>query len=310
MRDPYEVLGVSRSASETEIKKAFRTLAKKYHPDTAGNSATAKKRFQEIGAAYEILGDKTKRAEFDGGRIDMGGHPKSSGFEGYPFGHGKAEDFHFAWGGRGGPQSGGGEEGFRAEDLFSDLLGGLGVGGRRGRARPAPGHDFSMVMTVGFAEAAQGGVRRVQLPGGDAIDVKIPPGIKDGQQIRIKGRGTAGLNGGPPGDVMIQVTVAVDPRFERDGQDLKTDLSISLKEAVLGGKAPVETLSGAVTLSIPPGSNSGAVLRLKGKGLPAHDGEAAGDLYVRLMIVLPEGGNAELKRFAENWKTHYDPRRK
>jgi DnaJ-class molecular chaperone len=324
-KDPYDVLGVAKNASEAEIKKAFRGLAKKFHPDAdagGGGGGAAKKRFQEINAAYEIVGDKEKRAQFDAGRIDMSGQPRpgfgqgfggqGQGFEGFPFGKtgqaGQAGDFHFAWGG-GNPRPG--EAGFRAEDLFADLLGGLGgMGGRRGRAHMRAGEDITLTMTVSFEEAANGSVKRIQLPGGDVVDVRIPAGLKDGQQIRLKGRGGGGGNGGPSGDVLITVTVALDPRFTREGNDLRTDLMVSLKEAVLGGKVPVETLTGAVTLSIPPGSNSGSVLRLKGKGMPAHDGEAAGDLYVRLMVTLPEGGDAELKRFAEHWKRDYDPRRR
>jgi DnaJ-class molecular chaperone len=320
MRNPYDVLGVSKSASEAEIKKAFRALAKKYHPDATGNAASAsakassKKRFQEIGAAYEILGDKEKRAAYDAGRIDINGNPRASGFEGYPFGGGGGpEDYHFAWGGRnpgaggtGGGPGGRSDEGFRPEDLFADLLGGFG--GRRGRGR-TPGQSYAISVAIGFVEAARGGERRVRLPDGVEIDVKIPVGIRDGQQIRIKGRGGESPNGGPRGDVMIHVSVAPDPRFSREGNDLKLDLPVSLKEAVLGGKVPVETPTGAVALSVPPGSNSGTVLRLKGKGIAAHDGEPAGDLYARLVVTLPHGANADLKRFAETWKTDYDPRR-
>ena len=148
------------------------------------------------------------------------------------------------------------------------------------------------------------------LPNGEQIDVKIPPGLKDGQQIRLKGRGGAGKNGGPPGDVMIHVAVAPHPHFVRDDRDLKIDLPISLKEAVLGGKVPVETLTGTVALSVPANSNTGTVLRLKGKGIPAHGGEPAGDLYASLVVTLPDGEDAELQKFAEGWNTNYDPRAK
>jgi len=163
---------------------------------------------------------------------------------------------------------------------------------------------------VSFEEAAGGGTRRVVLPNGEQIDVKIPPGLKDGQQIRLKGRGGAGTGGGPPGDVMIHVTVAPHPYFTRDGNDLKIDLPISLQEAVLGGKVPVRTLSGTVSLSIPPNANSGKVLRLKGKGIAGHGSERTGDLYVRLIVTLPDDTDGELKRFVENWRTSYDPRTK
>lgn len=318
MRDPYEVLGVAKNASEAEIKKAFRTLAKKLHPDTKGGD---KKRFQEVSSAYEILGDKDKRAKFDAGQIDAQGNPKGfdprahgfgqGGFEGgFPFGaaggggHGPG-DFHFTWTNRG-EQPGASTEGFRPEDLFADLLGGLGGRGR-GRPQPKAGQDFEVETTVSFEEAANGGTRRVVLPNGEQIDVHIPQGLKDGQVIRLKSRGGAGRNGGPAGDVMIHVKVAPHPYFTREGSDLKIDLAVTLKEAVLGGKVPVRTLSGTVTLSIPPNSNSGKVLRLKGKGIP---GEHTGDLYVRLIVTLPEKEDTELKSFVERWRSDYDPRAK
>ena len=321
MRDPYEVLGVPKGASEAEIKKAFRTLAKKHHPDTkGGGDAGAKKRFQEISGAYDILGDKEKRAKFDAGQIDEAGNargfdPRSQGFRGGPFGQGgpgqgaNPNDFHFTWTDQGHGREGETAEGFRPEDLFADLLGGLGGRGR-GRAQPRAGQDFAVRTMVSFEEAAQGGTRRVVLPNGEQIDVKIPPGLKDGQQIRLKGRGGAGKSGGPPGDVMIHVSVAPHPDFTRDGRDLKIDLPVSLKEAVLGGKVPVKTLTGTVSLSVPANSNTGTMLRLKGKGIPAHGGEAAGDLYARLIVTLPDGEDADLKKFAEGWKASYDPRAK
>jgi DnaJ-class molecular chaperone len=310
MRDPYEVLGVSKSASDAEIKKAFRSLAKKHHPDTKGGDKAAQKRFQEISAAYDIVGDKEKRAKFDAGQIDAGGNPRgfnprAHGFEGAQ-GAGPG-DFHFTWTNQ--DHQGETAEGFRPEDLFADLLGGLGGRGR-GRAQPRAGQDFTVQTTVSFEEAAHGGTRRVVLPNGEQIDVKIPPGLKDGQQIRLKGRGGAGRSGGPPGDVLIHVSVAPHPHFSRDGRDLKVDLPITLKEAVLGGKVPVQTLTGTVSLSVPPNSNTGTVLRLKGKGIPAYAGEAAGDLYARLVVTLPDGPDAELQKFAEGWKANYDPRAK
>jgi len=313
MRDPYDVLGVSKTASEAEIKKAFRTLAKKHHPDTKGGDAAAQKKFQEIGAAYDIIGDKEKRAKFDAGEIDAAGNPRgfdpgAHGFRGGPFGgggQGNPRDFHFTWT----DQDGDSAQGFRAEDLFSDLLGGLGGRGGGGR-QPRAGQDFTVSTTVSFEEAARGGARRMMLPNGEQLDVKIPPGLKDGQQIRLKGRGGAGRRGGPNGDVMIQVSVAPHPYYVRDGNDLRMDLPVTLQEAVLGGKVPVPTLTGTVSLSIPANSNTGSTLRLRGKGIPAHGQEPAGDLYVKLVVTLPDRPDEALQKFAGDWKATYDPRTK
>jgi DnaJ-class molecular chaperone len=321
MRDPYQVLGIAKSASEAEIKKAFRNLAKKHHPDTHAGDEAAKKRFQEISAAYDVVGDKDKRAKFDAGEIDANGNPRgfdprAGGFRGNPFGfsgnpggtQGGDREFHFSWDDRGG----GGSQGFSAEDIFADLMGGGRARGGRGGARPARGEDFAVAITASFAESVMGGTRRIVLTNGEQIDVKIPAGLKDGQQIRAKGRGGAGRQGGPNGDVLIQVSVAPHPYLTRDGSDLRMDLPVTLKEAVLGAKVPVPTLSGTLNLSIPPNSNSGAVLRLKGKGVPAHGGvaksEPAGDLYVRLVVALPDPPDAALKSFVEGWQSGFDPR--
>jgi DnaJ-class molecular chaperone len=317
MRDPYDVLGVSKTASEAEIKKAFRSLAKKHHPDTHAGDTAAQKRFQEISAAYDIVGDKEKRAKFDRGEIDAGGNPRgfdprAHGHGGGPFGgggEGGPRDFHFTWNN----QDGEAAEGFRAEDIFADLFGGGGK--RRGRRQqPRQGDSYEIAITVSFEEAARGGSRRIQMPEGREVDVRIPPGLRDGQQIRLKGQGGQGRNGGPPGDVLLTVSVAPHPYFTRDGNDLRMDLPVTLQEAVLGGKVTVPTLTGPVSLSVPANSNSGSVLRLKGKGIPARGtssgGEAAGDLYVKLVVSLPDKPDADLRKFAEGWKTQYDPRAK
>jgi DnaJ-class molecular chaperone len=321
MRDPYEVLGVSKTATEAEIKKAFRGLAKKHHPDTKGGDADAQKKFQEIAAAYDIVGDKEKRAKFDAGEIDAGGNPRGfdprqGGGAGGPFGGGfggrqqPGGDYHFTWTNADADQA----EGFRAEDLFSDLFGGLGGRGGRGGGRRQPqvqrGEDFAVATTISFEEAANGGTRRVVVPNGEQIDVRIPVGVKEGQQVRVKGRGGAGINGGPPGDILINIKVAPHPYMTRDGNDIRMDLPVTLKEAVAGGKVPVPTLSGTVALSVPANSNTGSVLRLKGKGIPAHGGQTAGDLYVKLIVTLPDKPDAELTKFVEGWPGDYDPRAK
>ncbi|HUO88959.1 MAG TPA: DnaJ C-terminal domain-containing protein [Rhizomicrobium sp.] len=310
MRDPYEVLGVSKNASEAEIKKAFRALAKKHHPDKHAGDASAQKKFQEISGAYDIVGDKDKRAKFDAGEIDAAGNPR--GFDprqgGGPFGGGSGGgrqggpgDFHFTWTNADSDQA----EGFRAEDLFADLFG--GGRGRRGARQPARGEDFTVATTISFDEAAKGGTRRVMVPNGEQIDVKIPVGVKDGQQVRVKGRGGAGRNGGPPGDILIDIKVAPHPSMTREGNDIRMELPVTLKEAVLGGKVPVQTLTGTVSVSVPPNSNTGTTLRLKGKGI-APAGGAAGDLYVKLVVTLPDKPDAELTKFAQGWSQSYDPR--
>ena len=317
MQDPYAVLGVAKTASEAEIKKAFRNLAKKHHPDTHGGDANAKKKFQEISAAYDIVGDKDKRAKFDRGEIDASGNPRgfdpgAGGFRpGGPFGGGgNPRDFQYTWQNQEGETA----EGFRAEDIFSDLFGGLGGGRAKRRSQSQRGEDYEMSITVGFEEAARGGTRRMTLPTGSDADVRIPAGVRDGQQIRLRGQGAPGRNGGPNGDLLLSVTVAPHPYFTRDGNDVKMDLPITLKEAVLGGKVSAPTLGGTVQLTIPPNSNSGAVLRLKGKGISGRGssggGEQAGDLYVRLVVTLPEKPDPELQKFAQSWTANYDPRAK
>jgi len=312
MKDPYEVLGVAKTASEAEIKKAFRTLAKKHHPDKHQGDTAAQKKFQEISGAYDILSDAEKRAQYDAGAIGADGNPRGfdprSGFrQGNPFGGG-ANPF----GGRGGPggfhfsfdDQPGGAAGF--EDIFADLMG----GGRRARggARAATkGEDFSAAVTVSFDEAAIGGTRRVVLQNGEQIDVKIPAGVKDGQTVRVKGRGGAGRNGAANGDILLTVSVAPHPSKTRDGNDIRMDLPVSLKEAVLGGKVPVETLTGTVSLTVPPNANTGTTLRLKGKGIASSP---PGDLYVRLVVVLPDKPDESLKDFLQGWQGNYDPRAK
>ena len=313
MKDPYEVLGVAKGASEAEIKKAFRTLAKKHHPDKHAGDASAQKRFQEISGAYDILGDKDKRAQFDAGAIGPDGNPKGfdprqGGFrQGNPFGGGGGGagpgDFHFSF-----DDAPGGAAGF--EDIFADLMGGRrrGRGGPQGGARAAKGEDFAASVTVSFDESAIGGTRRVVLQNGEQIDVKIPAGVKDGQTIRVKSRGGAGRGGGPNGDILLTVSVSAHPWKTRDGNDIRMDLPVTLKEAVLGGKVPVPTLTGTVSLSVPPNSNTGTVLRLKAKGIAAKD--APGDLYVRLVISAPDKPDESLKTFLEGWGNDYDPRAK
>jgi len=309
--DPYTTLGVPRGASEKDIKSAYRKLAKELHPDTNKDNPKATERFSEVTRAYDLLSDKDKRAQFDAGAIGADGNPKGFGFghgasgaggggfrQGSPFGGGGGNrDFHFSFDDAGG--------GSTFEDIFANMMGG---GARRGQARAARGEDFTAAVTVSLAEAVVGGIRRVVMANGEQIDVKIPVGVKDGQTIRVKGRGGAGRGGAPNGDVLLQISVAPHPFITRDGADLRMDLPVTLKEAVAGGKVPVPTLSGTLALTVPEGSNTGTTLRLKGKGVPAHGREEAGDLYVRLVVTLPERPDADLKAFVDNWTPNYDPR--
>jgi len=310
-QNPYEILGVSKKATEAEIKKSFRSLAKKFHPDAHGNDPKKAKRFQEVSGAYEVIGDKEKRAQYDRGEIDGAGKPRgfdpraqgvggfqSSGSEGFPGG------FDFK-----GSKSGG----FNAEDIFSDILGGLGRGGgrgRRGRMQPIRGKDIQLAATISLEEAAGGGTRRLKVGGAKQLEVRIPVGVKDGQHIRVRGKGGDGLNGGPAGDVLITIKLAPHRFFTREGQDLRLELPISVKEAVMGAKIEVPTLSGPVSLTIPARSNSGRVLRLKDKGLPKAGASPAGDLFVRLLVSLPDPPDAELEKFVHGWESNHDPRAK
>jgi DnaJ-class molecular chaperone len=300
MRDPYEVLGVPRSASEAEIKKAYRKLAKKFHPDSNKSDPKAKEKFAEVSAAYDLLSDKDKRGQFDRGEIDADGKPRFHGFQG--FGGGGPEGFDF--GGGGGrtrtfrfSRGFGGRGGMGAEDIF-DLFSGLA--GAAEEPEPVKGADVAVSLSVPFKDAALGATRRVELPTGKVLDVKIPAGVEDGKQIRLRGQGRPGRHGAP-GDAIVTVRVEPHPLFKPEGANLRLDLPVTLDEAVLGARIRVPTLEGAVELSIPPGSNGGRTLRLRGKGLPRRDG-GRGDLLVSPRIVLPERADGDLEDLARRWR--------
>src|SRR5581483_5901282 len=317
MRDPYEVLGVPRSANAAAIKSAYRKLAKKYHPDTNKNDPKAAARFAELNSANEIIGDEDKRKQFDSGEIDADGKPR---FQGFPGGgaRGRAGGFetHTFRTGGGGAGAGFGGGGF--EDILNSMFGAAARGGRAGaggggaRFEFDPGTmamdlDLSVAMTVSLEEAVKGAEKRVRLPTGKELNVKIPPGVVAGQQIRLKGQGET-APGHPPGDLLITVSIAPHAFFKVDGSDLRLDLPITLYEAVLGGKVRVPTLGRAVELSIPKNTSSGRTFRLKGKGLPKTGGN--GDLLVTTRIMLPDGNNAELEALMQKWReAHpYNPR--
>ena len=322
MRDPYEVLGVSKGASEAEIKSAYRKLAKKLHPDANKHDPKAATRFAELNAAYEIAGDDEKRKAFDRGEIDAEGKPRYRGFEGFgaqpgaggAHGPGGSHFESFSFGPDGFQRApGGGGGGF--EDMLRGMFGGgAGRGGGRGRqfepedfGAPAGGQDLLASLTISLPEAAKGSKARVHLPTGKDIEVKIPAGIASGQQIRLKGQGWPSATG-KAGDALITVNVAQHPVFKPDGADLRIDLPITLYEAALGGKVRVPTLDGAVELAIPPGTNSGRTFRLKGKGLKAKSG--SGDLLATVRIMLPDASDDEFKELMKSWrdKKPYDPR--
>ena len=316
MRNPYDVLGVSKGAGADEVKKAFRKLAKKYHPDQNKNDPKAQEKFAEINTAYEIVGDPEKRGQFDRGEIGADGKPR--GFEGFgaggpggfrrQAGPGGAEHFEFNFGG-GGP--GGGQGGFSAGDIFSELFGGGRGRAGGGRAGPPPkGEDYAATALVPLAEVARAGKVNVVLPTGRTLEVKIPRGVEDGQQIRLRGQGQPSAYGGEPGDAIVTLKFAVHPLFKLDGRDLRLDLPITLYEATLGGKVDVPTLAGKVELTVPAGSSSGRKLRLRGKGLESTTG-VHGDLYVTLQIVLPETADPDLDALMRRWREQrpYDPRK-
>jgi DnaJ-class molecular chaperone len=319
MRDPYEVLGVTKTASAADIKSAFRRQAKKLHPDANKHDPRAAARFAELNAAYEILGEEDKRKAFDGGQIDAEGKPRFQGFEG--FGRGrrqggfKPEDVFetFSWGRDGFQHTRGRAGGFGGfEDVLKEAFGGAGRSGQAGggfrfEQEHRPGQDISAALTITLPEAAKGTDKRVQLPTGREVDVKIPAGLNEGQVIRLKGQGLAG-SGGRAGDLLITVSVAPHPLFTRNGADLRLELPVTLYEAVLGARVRVPTLDGAVELAIPPGTSSGRTFRLKGKGFPAKQGK--GDLLATVRIVLPEGGDSDLEELMRKWRKlkPHDPR--
>jgi DnaJ-class molecular chaperone len=328
MRDPYDVLGVKRDAGAAEIKSAFRKLAKKLHPDANKHDTNAASRFAELNAAYEILGEDDKRKAFDRGEIDGEGKPRFQGFEGFGAGRGGAGGardgaFHsFTWGADGARRSArGGFQGFGGiDDILKDMFGAAGSAGAAGpgpgrgrRAQFAPegfaapgGNDVSATVTITLAEAAQGAKKRVHLPTGKEVEVKIPRGLDDGQHVRLKGQGLAGPVGN--GDAIIAVAIAPHPLFQVDGHDLRLDLPVALYEAVLGAKVRVPTLDGAVELALPAGTNAGRTFRLKGKGMPGPNGQ--GDLLATIRITLPERSDAELEALMRIWRDSkpYDPR--
>jgi DnaJ-class molecular chaperone len=301
-KDPYETLGVQKTDSEAAIRSAYRKLAKRHHPDVNPGKPEAAERFKEISAAYGILSDKDKRARFDRGEIDAAGNevPPQRPFY-RDFGDAAGREKYRT-------QAGFDEEGL--ESIFAQAFGaqsararaGAGAGGRRFSMR---GQDAQYQLTIDFLDAVNGTTRRVTLPDGRTLDVRIPAGVRDGQIIRLKGQGMPGIGDGAPGDALVEITVAPHPLFRREGDDIIVELPVTLQEAVLGTTLEVPTIKGPVRLTIPPNSGAGTRLRLRGRGI-----EGKGHQFVELHPVLPPADEPELAEFLKTWKPRHpvDPR--
>ncbi len=310
--DPYIVLGVSRNASQDDISKAFRKLAKELHPDLHPGDKSAADRFKQASAAYEVLGDPDKRARFDRGEIDASGEPRRTY---QPHGSGAPYGTR-TWrtGSGAGPGTGPGAgpaDDFGFGDVFSDLFGGA----RGARARPggpARGQDVRYTLEVEFAEAVTGTKKRVSLPEGGMLDLVVPEGVADGQVLRLKGKGGSGLRGGEPGDALVEIKVRPHPEFKREGDDIVLELPIGIDEAVLGARVEVPTVNGRVQLTIPKGTSSGTVFRMRGKGVRNSSKGTTGDQRVTVRIVLPATIDDQLSYFMAEWrqKHAFDPRKK
>jgi len=307
MSDPYKTLGVERTASAEEIRAAYRKLAKAHHPDLHPGDKEAEARFKEISAAHELLKDPEKRARFDRGEIDASGAERAERpfYRAYADGDGGdgTQYWHFASG------EDGSAGGFGAEDLFSELFG-------RGRGAPSGGQfrmrgqDVTYTLRCAFLDAVNGARRRVTLSDGKTLDVDIPAGTSDRQTLRLKGQGMPGIGGGETGDAYIEIHIEPHAFFTRKDEDIHVELPVTLPEAVLGAKINVPTVDGRVALTVPPGSNTGDTLRLRGKGVKRPKGSGRGDQYVTLKVVLPDEPDDALKSFLEDWsQTHgYDVR--
>jgi DnaJ-class molecular chaperone len=305
--DPYQVLGVKKNASQDDIQQAYRKLAKKHHPDLNPGNKQAEEKFKDIGTAYDILGDPEKRARFDRGEIDASGQEQPERRFYREYAEGPEATYHTRHGY---------EDFGDMSDVFADLFGDRARGARAGAGGYSGGQTIRMrgpdrhyTLEVGFLEAATGATRRITLPDGQSLDVKIPAGLADGQTLRLRGKGGEGIGGGPAGDALVTVGVLPHHFFLREGEDILVELPITLDEAVLGAKVEVPTIDGRVALTVPKGASSGQVLRLRGKGVRRAD--RRGDQLVTLKIVAPPAVDDELESFFRRWREGhaYDPRK-
>lgn len=322
-QDPYQILGVSRSASADDIRKAFRKLAKANHPDVNPGNAAAEERFKRVSAAFDILGDPEKKTKFDRGEIDADGRESMRGFGGgSPFGGGGSPFGARNAGRRAGPGggpgggSGAGFGGGDFDDILAEMFGnragaGAGPQGGFGARGPVKGDDLRLRLEIDLEEAIKGGAKRISLPSGATLDLTIPAAARDGQTLRLRGKGEAGRQGGPTGDALIELAIRPHPLYRRDGADLSMDLPISVPDAILGARVDAPTPDGPVSLTVPPRANSGQTLRLKGRGATDAQGRR-GDLLARLVVMLPDMPDEALEAFAREWrdKRPYLPRRK
>jgi DnaJ-class molecular chaperone len=292
--DPYTVLGVKRDASQDDIQKAYRRLAKKLHPDLNPGNKKAEEQFKDVTAAYDLLSDAAKRARFDRGEIDAAGQERPAQHFYRDFaegaGHAYSSDAGFA-------------DFAGAEDIISEIFGRQGRSNLRRR-----GSDVQYHLALDFLDAINGGQQQLKLPDGSSLDVTIPPGIRNGQVLRLRGKGRPGLNGGPAGDAMIEIEVRPHPVFKRRGNDIHVEQPIPLADAVLGGRINVPTPAGPVTMTVPKWSNTGTILRLKGKGVPRAD-KTRGDEYVALKVMLPDKPDPELERLIAQWQSAHAKQR-
>ncbi|OUJ09702.1 DnaJ C-terminal domain-containing protein [Acetobacter sp. DsW_059] len=289
-RDPYEVLGLARGASQDDIRKAYRQKAKKYHPDLNPDDKVAEEQFKAVNQANDLLSDPEKRARFDRGELDADGQERAP--------HGYGGGFQ---GGRGGfGYSGAGQEGHFSGDDLHDIFGMFSGGPRARRRGPQKGADRSYTLNVSFLESVNGATSRITLPDGSVLDVKIPPGIESGQHLRLRGKGEDGVQGGPKGDALITVIVNPDATYARKGSDVYQILPVDLKTAVLGGSIMVPTPTGSVKMNVPAGSDTGTRLRLRGRGVQEHGARPAGNLYVTLNVTIGKS-DAALEEFLKTW---------